>query len=63
MKNENFEAIAMIINGQFKKNENFEDRKPNDVIRDIMIDMASYFQDENPNFEHGKFFNACRLDT
>ena len=51
-----FEAQAAII----KKHVAAAGR---DFCYEMAIDLADYFAGENPNFDRGRFFEACGVDV
>tara|TARA_R100001463_G_scaffold29626_2_gene67346 strand:- start:220 stop:375 length:156 start_codon:yes stop_codon:yes gene_type:complete len=49
MTKKDYEAIAKII-------------KFNETKSQVTLGLASIFEDDNPNFDTGKFLNACKED-
>ena len=56
-----FEQVAASVKKSVDKADKTKDLKLRDFAYDMAVELADYFQKENPRFDRDRFFNACGL--
>ena len=56
-----FEQVAASVKKSVDKAGETKDLKLRDFAYDMAVELADYFQKENPRFDRDRFFNACGL--
>ena len=56
-----FEQVAGSVKKSVDKAGETKDLKLRDFAYDMAMELADYFEKENPRFDRDRFFNACGL--
>ncbi len=56
-----FEQVAASVKKSVDKAGETKDLKLRDFAYDMAVELADYFEKENPRFDRDRFFNACGL--
>lgn len=61
MTRKDFEAIARILNAEANQPMYVDLPDCREAVRDVAVQMAAYFNVENPRFDRERFLTACGL--
>ena len=56
-----FEQVAASVKKSVDKADKTKELKLRDFAYDRAMELADYFEKENPRFDRDRFFNACGL--
>ena len=56
-----FEQVAASVKKSVDKADKTKDLTLRDFVYDMAMELADYFEKENPRFDRDRFFNACGL--